>query len=99
MACWVPRGRKTGDPNNPSVTRNLCIGAFRAFFRLNEPGTVRAFVLNFGEDKATGIKDVERSTMNVQRDDAWFMLDGMKLQGKPTKKGLYIRNGRKVVIQ
>ena len=30
---------------------------------------------------------------------AWFSLDGRKLQGKPTEKGLYIVNGRKVVIK
>ena len=29
----------------------------------------------------------------------WYDLKGRKLSGKPTKKGLYIRNGRKVVIE
>ena len=29
----------------------------------------------------------------------WYTLDGRKLNGKPTKKGLYIHNGRKVVIK
>ena len=85
----------TSNPVYPSI------GAFRAYFQLDgiEAGEVREARLFFGNSEATGIKDVERSTMNVQRDDAWFMLDGLKLQGKPTKKGLYIRNGRKVVIQ
>ena len=31
--------------------------------------------------------------------DTWYNLSGRKLNGKPTKKGLYIQNGRKVVIQ
>ena len=30
--------------------------------------------------------------------DEWFTLDGRKLQQKPTKDGLYIKNGKKVVI-
>jgi hypothetical protein len=29
----------------------------------------------------------------------WYSLDGVKLDGKPTKKGLYIFGGRKVVIK
>jgi hypothetical protein len=31
--------------------------------------------------------------------EGWYSLDGRKLDGKPTKKGLYINNGRKVVIK
>ena len=29
----------------------------------------------------------------------WYSIDGRKLNGKPTKKGLYINNGKKVVIK
>jgi oligosaccharide reducing-end xylanase len=29
---------------------------------------------------------------------AWYTLDGVRLKGKPTAKGAYINNGRKVVI-
>jgi hypothetical protein len=29
----------------------------------------------------------------------YYTLDGRKLEGKPTAKGLYIVNGRKVVIR
>ena len=29
----------------------------------------------------------------------WYTLDGLQLQGKPTKKGLYIVNGRKVIVK
>ena len=29
----------------------------------------------------------------------WYTMDGLQLQGKPTKKGLYIVNGRKVVVK
>lgn len=31
--------------------------------------------------------------------DIYYTLEGRKLQGKPTKKGIYIRNGKKVLIQ
>ena len=29
----------------------------------------------------------------------WYTLDGMKLQAAPTKKGVYIMNGKKVVVK
>ena len=29
----------------------------------------------------------------------WYTTDGLQLQGKPTKKGLYIVNGRKVIVK
>ena len=31
--------------------------------------------------------------------DAWYTLDGRKLDKKPIKKGMYINNGRKVVVK
>ena len=31
--------------------------------------------------------------------DKWFSLDGRKLDGKPTREGLYINNGNIVVIK
>ena len=31
--------------------------------------------------------------------DAWYSLDGRKLDGKPSAKGMYIKNGKKVVIK
>ena len=31
--------------------------------------------------------------------DAWYTIDGRRLTGKPTQRGLYINNGRKVVVR
>ena len=46
----------------------------------------------------TGIEDV-RSLMSDGRGDNWYDLNGRKLQQKPTRKGVYIQNGRRVVIK
>lgn len=35
----------------------------------------------------------------VNGSDAWFTLDGRKLSGKPSVKGVYVNNGRKVIIK
>ena len=77
------------------------IGAFRAYFKLNVPETtVRQFVLRFGEDgEAQGISDATRLNNNEERiNNKWYTLDGVRLDGKPTKKGLYIHGSKKVVI-
>jgi len=78
------------------------IGAFRAYFQLNDPSTlVRSFVLNFEDEETQGIS--AQPMFNVQcsmfNEEAWYTLNGVKLDKMPTRKGLYIKNGRKVVIK
>ena len=46
----------------------------------------------------TAIKDVRGKVENV-RNQVWYDLSGRKLNGMPSKKGLYIINGKKVVIK
>ncbi len=85
------------------------IGAQRAFFRLKGltagdlPNNARAFVLNFGEgDHTTGIIEIakdDRESGSSNSATGWYTLDGRKLSGKPTQKGIYVNNGRKVVIK
>ena len=48
-------------------------------------------------DGASGIRTNVNDNGNVN--DGWYTIDGRKLQGKPTQKGVYIMNGRKVVIK
>lgn len=49
---------------------------------------------------ATGIVDIEHGTWNMEHSaDGWYSLDGRRLSGKPSVKGLYIHNGKKVVIK
>ena len=44
----------------------------------------------------TGIKTM--SDVRSMMSDVWYDLNGRKLTGRPTKKGIYIHNGKKVVI-
>lgn len=45
---------------------------------------------------STDIDDSLRDSVKGQR-DGWYTIDGRKLNGKPTKKGVYIHNGKAVV--
>jgi hypothetical protein len=40
----------------------------------------------------------ESYQLRIDNDD-WYSLDGRKLDGKPTARGIYINNGKKVVIK
>ena len=46
----------------------------------------------------TGITTINNGEQSVD-DDVWFTIDGVRLKGRPTQKGLYIRNGRKEVVR
>ena len=39
------------------------------------------------------------STERFNNHEDWYSLDGKKLNGRPTEKGIYIRNGRKVILK
>ena len=82
------------------------IGAQRAYFQLDgltagdAHNNARQFVLNFGENSSeTKIISPAEIKEIAERAAAWFDLNGRRLSGKPTKKGLYIVNGKKVVIK
>ena len=52
----------------------------------------------------TGIADCKSAAhdsgiANSLEQDAWYSMDGRRLSGKPSAKGVYINNGRKVVIK
>ena len=51
-----------------------------------------------GEDGTTGIQEW-RVESGEWRDNTWFSLDGRRQDAKPTTKGVYINNGKKVVIK
>ena len=62
----------------------------------------REISLNFFDDdeesETTGIKQVDTT---AQRTDSnvFYTLEGVKLNNRPTQRGIYIHNGRKVVIK
>ena len=41
---------------------------------------------------------IDTLTVDDNSNDSWYTIDGLKLNGKPQRKGLYINNGKKVYI-
>ena len=46
----------------------------------------------------TGIETIKREPLTVNQ-HAWYTLDGRKLNGKPSTKGIYIQNGKKKIVR
>ena len=52
-----------------------------------------------GSSETTEIGDVPRLNEKGEMiNDNWHTLDGRKLSGEPTKSGIYVRNGKKVIV-
>ena len=49
-----------------------------------------------GETTAIGTLDTTTGEVSF---DGWYTLDGVKLSGKPSTRGIYINNGKKIVIK
>ena len=86
------RADLSGDASGGSIMAD----PHRAFIVVSDaPATSRLMLIS---DDATGIHSIDKLTTD-DADGAWYGIDGRRLQGKPTKRGLYIVNGKKVVIK
>ena len=87
----------TGDNYLRHPGNGATIKPFRAYFEVSKGSDVKEFVLNFGEDDdPDGISlTPETSPERVE----WYDLGGCKLSGRPVQNGIYIYNGRKIVIK
>lgn len=77
-----------------SMEGTLTKGKF--YLENNSPAFSRS-TLHATRGETTGINDVRLS--KVQFNEGWYALDGQKLNKKPTRKGIYLQNGKKVVIK
>ena len=72
---------------------------FRGYFLMHEAASLaRAFRIEFGEGETTGIQTI-RMENGTTPAEGTYDLSGRRIQGQPTQKGVYIQNGKKVVIK
>lgn len=82
-------------------TADVTVNSCRAYFQLTDEVPENAnnasrFVILFEE--TTSLNE-ELRMKNEDSTDTWYSLSGLKFNGKPTAKGLYIHNGRKEVLR
>ena len=89
---FVTGGNKLTYPKNDGN-----INGFRAYFRLKgDAASARAFRMSFDDD-ATGIVTVLSDEPTTG--SGTYTLDGRRIEGQPTQKGVYIVNGKKTIIK
>lgn len=77
-----------------TAAREIPVG--KAYLEFNETIAAREFFA-LDESEVTGISSIENGKMTI--DNTWYSLDGRKYNGKPSAKGVYVNNGRKVVLK
>jgi hypothetical protein len=77
---------------------NSKIGIWRAYIDLGSAATANAkgFVLSFDNDTPTGISQIENVGDSIHT--PWYTLDGRQSDTKPSQRGIYIHNGKKIII-
>lgn len=83
-----------------TIANGKALGACRAYLHIpsisGNAQTARSFVLNFGEENVTtGI--IEVNTNKTNKSEGAFNLQGRRIVNP--KKGLYIVNGKKIIIK
>ncbi len=93
---------------NPGLTK-----ANRAYFRVHTsvlhtslyqnttvfPTTRMVIVDQAHMDGASGVVTGLQEVGHIPTEAVWYTIDGRRLNGRPTRSGVYVRNGQKMVIQ
>lgn len=93
---YVASGNKIGYSKNARTLKSC-----RAHFWVKPNGTaqaVRAINIGWGDGEATGINSLTPN-LSPKSEGSIYTIDGCKLSDVPTTKGVYIVNGRKIVVK
>ena len=90
MAGEIPAGKVYLNPNNFDDSQ-LTGGSSTP-----TPAPAR---LSIRRSESTGINEIAEDRKMNAENSIWYTLDGRRLNGKPTQKGLYITKDRKVIIK
>jgi hypothetical protein len=96
------RGDNTKWANIGSTSANTWnMVPFDAYIDQSGAASARELTFTFEEidGTKTAIKSVEVGMENSSVKTGWYTIGGVKLQGAPTQKGIYINNGKKVIIK
>ena len=63
------------------------------------PSTLNVVIVDRETQQTTVIGTLDTSTGEIKVVDSWFDMKGRKLNGKPTAKGIYYYNGKRVMVK
>ena len=80
----------------------VILPANRSYLRLPSSvvGETKVVKLWWGNEEPSPIAtSISEATQEKVQSDDWFTIEGIKLNGKLTEKGIYIRNGKKIIVK
>ena len=73
------------------------LGANKAFLALDAVvNNAREFRFSL-DDETTAVFDLNNKEESIK--NSWYTLDGRKLNGEPKQRGIYVKNGRKIIVK
>lgn len=72
------------------------IGNWRAYLDMGTASRAKGFFFLLDSDTPTGLPRIENNEDSVQT--PWYTLDGRAMGEQPSKGGVYIHNGKKIII-
>ena len=63
------------------------------------PAPTRMAIVKSNANTRTGINGISEDVNTKTQNETWYTIDGRRLSRKPTQKGIYITNNRKVIIK
>jgi len=80
-------------------TESGTIPAYKCYLVLDK-NSVSVPVLPIVRRDITGIKSIDNGQLVTDNEaGVWYSINGYRLNGKPSKKGIYIHQGKKIVIK
>ena len=72
----------------------------KAYLKVNGNGNPQSIQFRHSIDGGAETTGIDASLVNSEEvNSVWYDLNGRRLQGKPSLKGIYIKNGKKVVVK
>lgn len=83
-----------------ATTTSWNIAPFNAYMEMPATGGAREYTFTFEEldGGTTAIRSISEDATGTNA-KGWYTLNGVKMQNAPTQKGVYIKDGKKVVIK
>lgn len=71
--------------------------ASKAHLEISQTAGARAFY-GFGDDDDATAIEIPATVSNIENGEIYDLM-GRRIEGQPTRKGIYVKNGRKIIIK
>ncbi len=93
---FMKAGSSAGAKGALKAGANTTAAPFRVYATM-EGGSYDQLLIN--SSHTTAIRTINTDEMHADGNETWYTINGVRLNSRPTTKGVYIVNGKKVVVK